>query len=139
MPPQHVAPGYDDLLGERPLVELAQQRAPRIERLIADGVGIGDHGMHNHRLSVFVISRGIAAEDHRQPFRRQSGSAERPDVVMVEGRRLHPDASPAWRSLRGRPLAQAKPRQWILLINVLGEYSEQVLLLPVGSHPLMYA
>jgi len=66
------------------MVKFAQQRAVRIEGLVTHGVGIGDDGVDDDRLTVLVVPGGVAAEDHRQAVRWQAGAAERPDVMVVE-------------------------------------------------------
>ena len=56
-----------------PVVHLGQQRAPRVERLVAAaGTGSPITACTTTSLPVLVDARRVAAEDHRQPVRRDA-------------------------------------------------------------------
>jgi hypothetical protein len=100
-----VAARYRDLLRQRALVLLRQQRAPGIERLVAAPPVARDHRVHDHLVAVGVDAGRVAAEDHRQRLLGQPDAAQRPQVVVVERRRAHVDRRPAVRRLGVGPLA----------------------------------
>ncbi len=90
-----VGAGDDDLLGQRALVHLGQQRAPRVQRLVTGPPGRGDDGVDDDLVAVIIDARAVAAQGHRQPIRRQANAFQAPQVVVVEARRAQPHPGPA--------------------------------------------
>jgi hypothetical protein len=122
----HVRPRHHDVVGERALVPLAEQRPLRVEGLVAGPGGIVDDGVDDDLVAVLVVARGVAAEDHRQRLLAQAHTAQRPQVVVVEGRGLHADPSPPGRDLGIRSLADHEAGQWVVGGELLGIHGEHV-------------
>ena len=91
-----------------PGIELREERALGVERLVAVPAGARDHAVDDHLVALLVDAGGVAAEDHRQPFRGQSDPLQRPEIVVVERRRPDLDERPAFRAARAR--AGLRPR-----------------------------
>ena len=64
--------GTSDLLGERPVVQLRQERAARVEGLVAAPAVRRDDGVDDDLVAVGVDAGAVAAEDHRQPVGGQA-------------------------------------------------------------------
>ena len=73
--------------------------------------------MDDHLIAVGVQSSGITAEDHGQPILAQTDSAQRPQIVMVERRRLAGDGRPAGLRVRFGLLADGQAAERILPID----------------------
>ena len=85
----HVALGHDDALGERALVLLGEQRALRVERLVAGPARGDDDRVDDDGAAVLERAGAVAAEDHRELVGLDADAAQRPQVVHVHARRLH--------------------------------------------------
>ena len=108
----HVAPGDHDLLGERAGVQLGQEGASGVERLVATArVRFADHRVDDHLGAVVEHPCAVAAQDHRQPIGAQTDALERPEVVVVERGGADMDADPAVAVVGFRLVADRQPRQ----------------------------
>ena len=94
--------GHGDLVGERALVALGEQRPLRVEGLVAGPRRVADHGVDDDLVAVLVEAGGVAAEDHRQRLLAQPDAAQRQQVVVVERRGLDGRPSSTRRGPRGR-------------------------------------
>lgn len=90
-----VARRHPHPLCQRARVALAQEAPGRVERLVAAPGRGGDDGVDQHRRAVVESPARICAEHHRQLRLAQPDTLERPDVVMVERRRLDRHRDPA--------------------------------------------
>jgi hypothetical protein len=121
-----VAARHRDALGQRARVQLGQQRALGVERLVARPAIAGDDRVDHHLVSVLVHAGRVAAEDHRQPVLGQADAAQRPQVVVVERRRPHVDHRPPVRRLGLRAFADLERGQRVVGIlagGVGGEHA----------------
>ena len=106
-----VAPRHRDPLGERPGVALRQDRAPRVQRLVAAPSRVRDHRVDDDLVAVLVEPGGVAAEDHRQRILAKPDAPQRPQVVVIQRRGADLDRRPALGDRRLRPLAHLQPGQ----------------------------
>ena len=120
-----VAPRHRDPVGERALVALGEQRPPRVLGLVAAPGRVADHRVDEHLVAVLVEAGGVAAEDHRQRLLAQPDTAQRPEVVVVERRRLHLDRRPAVGDLGVGPLPHHQAAQRVVGGEGLGVHGEQ--------------
>jgi hypothetical protein len=123
---EQVAARHDDLLGERPLVPLGQDRPLRVERLVAHPVRVADEGMHDDLVPLLVDAGGVAPQHHRQPVGGQADALERPQVVVVQRCCAHGDQSPAVGYLRGWPVTDGEAGERV--VGGLGRAGD-------GEHP----
>ena len=113
-----VAPRDADPLGEDAVVPFGEQRATRIEGLVAaPRIGVADDRVHHDLVTVRVDPRRVAAEHDRQPVRRDTYPAQRPDVVVVECRRLHRHRHPPVRGGRLRTFAELESGQRVISVD----------------------
>ena len=105
-----VARRHDDLLGQRPVVELRQERPSRVEGLVAGPALTGDHRVDDDLVAVAVDAGAVAAEDHRQPVGGQPDALQRPDVVVVQPGRADRHRRPAGRRRGVGALADLQAR-----------------------------
>lgn len=91
-----------------------EETASWIERLIAiAGIGIGDHGMHDHLVAILIDASGIAAEDHGESISAEPNPLQAPEIVVVERRSTDVDSNPATRTLGLRDLTDLERRKRI--------------------------
>ena len=62
---------HGDLLGQRPVVELRQERPSLVEGLVPGPSLAGDHRVDDDFVAVGVDAGTVTAEDHRQAIGRQ--------------------------------------------------------------------
>ncbi len=66
-----VAPRYGHRLGKGPLMQLREQRAPGVERLVAATRGrVSDDRVDDHVLTLRAHAGRVTSQNHRQPVRR---------------------------------------------------------------------
>ncbi len=85
---------------------------------------LADHGVQDDLVAVLVGSGGVAAEDHRQFVLVQTDSAQRPQVVVVEGGGADVHGHPAGAGLGCRAVAQYKAVQRLVSVDSGGIGSE---------------
>ena len=127
---EHVRAGHRGLLSHRARIVLGQDRAalPR-----HDAVAIIAHKRVQHHLAaglepvpagdvLIEDAGGVGAEDHRGLGFCQSHALEAPQVVMVDGRRLHGHRGPVRARLRLRHVADVQHGQRIIMVDSCGDY-----------------
>jgi hypothetical protein len=95
-------------------VQLGEQRALRVQRLVAGPAGAGDDAVDDDLVAVGVEPGRVGAEDHRHPLLGQADPLEAEEVVVVQRDRLHLDRRPAVGRLGLGPVTDLQDGQRVL-------------------------
>jgi hypothetical protein len=87
---------HTQILRERTIVPLREQRPTRIERLIpSPSIRVPDHRTHDNGIAVLVVPSRVTPQNPRQTLRRMPHPPQRPQIVPVERGRDHPHHRPS--------------------------------------------